>query len=123
VDKVKIEVIEQLLPPTNVKGVHSFLGHAGFYRRLIQNFSQIARPLTHLLAKYLMFIFTEECLQSFHTLKEALISAPVIHPPDWHLPFEIMCDVSDYVVGAVLGQSKDKKHYAISYASKTLTGP
>jgi hypothetical protein len=56
-------------------------------------------------------------------LKEALISALVIQPPDWHLPFEFMCDASDYAVGAVLGQAKDKKHYAISYASKTLTGP
>jgi hypothetical protein len=56
-------------------------------------------------------------------LKEALISAPVIQPPGWHLPFEIMCDASYYAVGAVLSQSKDKKHYAISYASKTLTGP
>jgi hypothetical protein len=77
----------------------------------------------HLLAKVAMFIFTEECLQSFHTLKEALISAPVMQPPDWHLPFEIMCDDSDYAVGAVVDQSKDNKHYAISYASKTLTGP
>jgi hypothetical protein len=102
VDKVKIEVIEQLLPPTNVKGIHSFLGHAGFYRRFIQNFSYIARPLTHLLAKDAPFIFTEECLQSFDTLKEALISAPVIQPPDYHLPFEIMCDAGDYAVGAVL---------------------
>jgi hypothetical protein len=65
----------------------------------------------------------EECLQAFHTLKKALISTPVIQPPEWHLPFEIMCDASDYAVGAVLGQSKDKKQYAISYASKTLTGP
>jgi hypothetical protein len=56
-------------------------------------------------------------------LKKALISTPVIEPPDWHLPFEIMCDASDYVVGAVLSQSKEKKHYAISYACKTLTGP
>jgi hypothetical protein len=119
VDKVKTEVIEQLPPPTNVKGIHNFLGHAGFYRRFIQNFSQIARPLTHLLAKDAPLVFMEECLQSFHTLKEALISAPVIQPLDWHLPFEIMCDASDYAVGAVLSQSKDKKHYAISYASKT----
>jgi hypothetical protein len=102
VDKAKIEVIEQLPLPTNVKGIHSFLGHAGFYRRFIQNFSQIARPLTHLLAKDALLLFTEECLQSFHTLKKALISAPV-QPPDWHLPFEIMCDASDYAIGAVLG--------------------
>jgi hypothetical protein len=62
VDKPKIEVIEQLPPPTNVKGICSFLGHARFYRRFIQNFSQIARPLMHLLAKDAPFIFTEECL-------------------------------------------------------------
>jgi len=49
------------------------------------------------------FVFDEECLQAFHTLKKALISAPIIQPPDWHLPFEIMCDASDYAVGAVLG--------------------
>jgi hypothetical protein len=71
-------VIEQLPSPTNVKGIHSFLGYAGFYQRFIQNFSQIARPLMHLLAKDAPFIFTEECLQSFHTLKKALVSAPVI---------------------------------------------
>jgi hypothetical protein len=56
-------------------------------------------------------------------LKKALISAPVIQPPDWHLLFEILCDSNDYAIGAMLGQSKDKKYYARSYASKTLTGP
>jgi hypothetical protein len=117
------EVIEQHLPPTNVKGIHSFLGHAGFYQRFIQNFSQIAWSLMHLLAKDAPFVFTEECLQSFHTLKKALISTPVIQPLDWHLPFEIMCDANDYAVRAVLSQSKDKKHYVISYTSKTLAGP
>jgi hypothetical protein len=78
VDKVKIEVIEQLPPPTNVMGIHSFLGHAGFYQRFIQKFSQIDQPLTHPLAKDVPFVFTEECFQSFHTLKETLISAPII---------------------------------------------
>jgi hypothetical protein len=123
VDKVKIEVIEQLPLPTNVKGIHGFLGHAGFYQRFIQNFSQIAQPLTHFLAKDAPFILTDECLEAFHTLKKALVSTPVIQSPNWHLPFKIMCDASDYAVGAMLGQSKDKKQYAISYASKTLTGP
>jgi hypothetical protein len=75
------------------------------------------------LAKDISFIFTKECLQSFHTLKKALISAPIIQPPNWHLPNEIMCDINNYAIGAVLGQSKDKKHYVISYASKTLTRP
>jgi hypothetical protein len=82
-----------------VKGIRNFLGHAGFYRRFIQNFSQIARPLTHLLAEDAPFVFMEECLQAFHNMKKALISAPLIQPPDWHLPFEIMCDASDYAVG------------------------
>jgi hypothetical protein len=123
VDKAKIEVIEQLSPPTNVKGIYSFLEHVGFYRKFIQNFSQIAWPLMHLLTKDAPFVFMEECLQSFQTLKKALISAAIIQPPDWHLLFEIMCDASDYTVGAVLSQSKDKNHYAISDARKTLTGP
>jgi hypothetical protein len=123
VDKVNIEVIVQLPLPTNVKLIHSFLGHARFYQRFNKNFSQIARPLTHLLAKDALFIFTEESLQAFQTLKKALISAPVIQPPNWHLPFEIMCDASDYAIGVVLGQLMDKKQYAISYVSKTLTGP
>jgi hypothetical protein len=75
VGKMKIEVIEQLPPPTNVKGIRSVRGHA-------ENFSQIARPLTHLLAKHTSFVFMEECIQSFHTLKKALVSAPGIRPPD-----------------------------------------
>jgi hypothetical protein len=61
-------------------------------------------------------------LNSFNILKEALISAPIIQPPDWSLSFEIMCDTNDYAMGAVLGQTKDKKHHAIAYASKTLIG-
>jgi hypothetical protein len=65
VDKAKIEVIKQLPPPVNVKGIHSFLGHAGFYRRFIKDFSQIARPLTILLAKDAPFEFTDECLSVF----------------------------------------------------------
>jgi len=82
VDKAKIEVIEQLPPPTNVKGIHSFLGHAGFYRRFIKDFSQIARPLTSPLAKDAPFIFNHECHTAFQILKKALISAPTIQPPD-----------------------------------------
>ena len=103
VDKAKIEVIEQLPPPVNVKGIHSFLGHAGFYKRFIKDFSQTTRPLTSLLAKDEPFEFTDKCLKSFDTLKMALVSAPIIQPPDWSLPFEIMCDASDFAVGAVLG--------------------
>jgi hypothetical protein len=55
-------------------------------------------------------------------LKKELVTAPIIQPSDWKLPFEIMCDASDFVVGAFLGQTKDRKHYDISYTSKTLSG-
>jgi hypothetical protein len=123
VDRAKIEVIEQLPPPVNIKGIRSFLGHAGFYRRFIKDFSHIARLLTNLLAKDVPFEFDDACLKAFETLKKALTSALIIQPPDWSLPFEIMCDASDYVVGVVLGQCKDKKYHAIAYASKTLSGP
>ncbi|WVZ52400.1 hypothetical protein U9M48_003460 [Paspalum notatum var. saurae] len=81
------------------------------------------RPLTNLLAKDAPFVFDMECLKASHKLKEALVTTSIIQPSDWNKPFEIMCDASDYVVGAVLGQTNDKKHHAISYASKTLTGP
>jgi hypothetical protein len=107
----------------NVKGIRSFLGHAGLYRRFIKDFSFIARPLTCLLAKDVPFEFDDECLRSFEILKKTLISASIIQPPNWSLPFEIICDASDYAAGAVLGQTKDKKHNVIAYASKTLIGP
>jgi hypothetical protein len=98
-----------LPPSTNVKRVWSFLGHASFYRRFIKDFSHIARPLTNLLAKETPFNFDEDCLIAFHTLKKALVSASIIQPPDWKLPFEIMCDASDYAIVVVLGQCKDKQ--------------
>ena len=82
VDKAKIEVIEKLPPPTTVKGIRSFLGHAGFYRRFIKDFSKIAKPLTNLLAKDTPFEFNDACIDAFHRLKEALITAPVLQPPD-----------------------------------------
>ena len=71
VDKAKIEVIEQLPPPVNTKGIRSFLGHAGFYRRFIKDFSFIVRALTRLLAKVVPFEFDDACLQGFQILKKS----------------------------------------------------
>jgi hypothetical protein len=70
----------------NIKGIRSFLGHVGFYRRFIKDFSQISRPLTNLLAKDVHFEFTDECLNAFYTLKKAFISAPIIQPLIGHSP-------------------------------------
>ena len=120
VDRAKIETVEKLPPPTDIKSLRSFLGHAGFYRRFIKDFSKITKPLTQLLQKDVEYIFDSDCLHAFRTLKQSLISAPIMQPPDWNLPFEIMCDASDYAVGAVLGQRKEGKVNAIYYASKTL---
>ncbi|KAG5553970.1 hypothetical protein RHGRI_011741 [Rhododendron griersonianum] len=120
VDKAKINLISNLPPPRTVKEIRSFLGHAGFYRRFIKDFSKIAKPLCNLLAKDAPFVFNEECLHAFERLKSELTSAPIIRPPDWNVPFEIMCDASDYAVGAVLGQRVDKLPHVIYYASKTL---
>ena len=108
VDRAKIEVIKQLSPPVNIKGIHSFLGHAGFYRRFIKDFSYIARPLANLLAKDVPYEFDDACLKSFNIFKKALISAPIIQPPNWSLPFKIMCDASDYVVGQFWDKQKIK---------------
>jgi len=115
VDRAKVEVIEKLPPPTNIKGIRSFLGHADFYRRFIKDFSKIAKPLCNLLNKESSFNFDEDCMNAFETLKEKLISAP-----NWKCNFELMYDASDYVVGAVLGQRKEKIFYVIHYASKVL---
>ncbi|XP_073137122.1 uncharacterized protein [Henckelia pumila] len=107
VDREKLEVIEKLPPPTNLKGIRSFLGHAGFYRRFIKDFSSIAKPLTNLLIKEI--------------LKEKLTTVPMIVAPDWNLPFELMCDASDTALGAVLGHKRDKVLHVIYYASITLS--
>ncbi|GJT40831.1 DNA-directed DNA polymerase [Tanacetum coccineum] len=121
VDRAKVNVIAKLPHPTTVKGVRSFLGHAGFYRRFIQDFSKIARPMTHLLEKETPFVFSKENVFAFQTLKKKLTEAPILVVPDWNLPFELMCDASDFAIGAVLGQRKMKHFQPIHYASKTMT--
>ncbi|GKC28602.1 reverse transcriptase domain-containing protein [Tanacetum coccineum] len=99
VNKVKINVISKLPPPTNVKGIRSFLGHASFYRCFIKDFSKIARPLTKLLEKDTPFKFNDECDKAFNSLKEKI------------------------TFGAVLGQKDGKHFHPIYFASKTLNAP
>jgi len=96
-----------------VREVRSFLGHAGFYRRFIQDFSKKALPLSKLLQKNVDFIFDEECKKALECLKKALTTTPIIQVPDWTTSFELMCDAPNYVVGAVLAQNLDKKPQVI----------
>nr|GEY81774.1 reverse transcriptase domain-containing protein [Tanacetum cinerariifolium] len=102
VDRAKVDVIAKLPHPITVKGVWSFLGHAGFYRRFIQNFSKISRPMTHLLEKNTPFIFSEDYIKAFQTLKKKLTKAPILIAPNWDLPFELMCDASDFSIAKAL---------------------
>ncbi|KAL4387237.1 hypothetical protein GQ457_09G021600 [Hibiscus cannabinus] len=92
VDRAKIEVISKFPPPTTVKGIRSFLGHAGFYRRYIEDFSKNTKPLCSLLEQGRQFEFNEDCTKAFNLLKQKLVYAPIVEPPDWTLPFELMCD-------------------------------
>ena len=117
VDKAKIDLISKLPSPTNVKTVRQFLGHAGFYRRFIMNFSKIAKPLYRLLEKDAKFIWDADCQKSFDELKAYLT---VVRAPNWQLPFEVMCDASDLAINTVLGKREGGKPYVVYYASKTL---
>ncbi|GKF63424.1 reverse transcriptase domain-containing protein, partial [Tanacetum coccineum] len=98
VDKAKVDVIAKLPHPTTIKGIWSFLGHTRFYRRFIQDFSKIARPMTYLLEKDTPFFFSKECIEAFQTLKNKLIEAPVLVVPYWDLLFELMRDASDFAI-------------------------
>nr|GEU45264.1 reverse transcriptase domain-containing protein [Tanacetum cinerariifolium] len=121
VDKAKVDVVTKLPHLTTVKGIRNFLGHAGFYRRFINDFSKIARPMTRLLKKDTPFIFYKEYVEAFQTLKIKLTEAPILISPDWDMPFELICDASNFAIGAVLGQRQEKHFRPIHYTSKTMT--
>ncbi|XP_038891738.1 uncharacterized protein LOC120081135 [Benincasa hispida] len=120
VDKVKIEAIEKLPSPANVKALRSFLRHVGFYRRFVKDFSKIAQPLNVLLEANRPFDFDSHCLTAFKTLKDALTIAPILITPDWAKPFELMCDSRGYAMRAVLEKKVKTMLHPIAYASRTL---
>jgi len=120
VDRSKVKVIAKLPEPKCIKDIRSFLGHTGFYRRFIKEFSKIARPLMNLLAKAVPIYFEMGCLKAWERLKRELISSPIISAPDWTKPFEIMCDASNFAIGTVLGQRIDNRQCMIYYTSRTL---
>ncbi|KAE8706974.1 hypothetical protein F3Y22_tig00110387pilonHSYRG00474 [Hibiscus syriacus] len=117
VDKAKTDIICSLPYPTIMREIRSFLGHIGFYRRFIKDFSKVVQPLCKLLQKDKAFNFDQQCRESFNILKEKLVSTPIVQPPNWDFPFEVMCDASDGSVGVVLGQKIGKEPHIIAYAS------
>ncbi|RDX84253.1 Retrovirus-related Pol polyprotein from transposon 17.6, partial [Mucuna pruriens] len=105
VDKAKIDIISSLSHPASVRKVRSFLGHARFYRKFIQNF------------------ITIPCIEAFQKLKKRLTTTPILQALDWELPFELMCDVSNLAPGVVLGQQVGKCSHAnyTTIAKEVLT--
>jgi hypothetical protein len=100
-DPAKIEVIVRLPPPKTQKEVRSFLGHARYYRRFIENFTKFVAPMFVLLIKDVGFVWTEKCQTTFQTLKAKLSVAPILRGPNWTLPFHVSTDASDTAIGGV----------------------
>ncbi|XP_025616833.1 uncharacterized protein [Arachis hypogaea] len=116
VDPAKIDVISSLPYPSSVREIRFFFGHAGFSHRFIKDFSKVALPFSRLLQKDVEFCFDEDCKKAFDKLKEALTIAPIVRGPNWNQPFEIMCDASNYAIGAALAQRDGNAPYSIAYA-------
>jgi hypothetical protein len=116
VEPEKVEAVSNWQQPTNVSEIRSFLGLAGYYRRFIEGFSEIARPIAELLKKEKKFTWTESCERSFQELKRRLTTTPVLTLPDIQRDFVIYCDASHQGLGCVLIQ--DGK--VVAYASRQL---
>nr|XP_051215162.1 uncharacterized protein LOC127332864 [Lolium perenne] len=112
VDPSKVAAVTEWEPPKNVGEIRSFLGSAGYYRRFIENFSKIAKPMTELLKKEKKFAWTEACEASFQELKKRLVSAPILCLPDLEKGFQVYCDASHQGIGSVLMQEGKVEAYA-----------
>lgn len=120
----KIMAIKEFpIPPTNITNLKSFLGLTGYYRRFIQNYAGIAKPLYEVLQYQAETRWSSECQEAADKLKSALISAPVLRLPDPHKPFIITTDASQYAIGGVLSQicDEDNQEHPIAYESKRLS--
>ena len=122
-DPEKVEVIANLKPPTNVKGVQRVLGHIGWYRDRIEDYATAAIPLTNLTKKNVNFEWTTHCQESFDELKRRVTAYPVMRPPDWNCPFHLYCDASAVAVGVALCQPANDggSDHPIAFASRQLS--
>ena len=124
VDQEKIEKVKNFPIPTNVTELRSFVGLASYYRRFIEGFSKIAKPLTDLFQKEKDYEWKTKQEESFEKLKEKLTTTPILIFPDFKKEFILYTDASGYALGAVLSQKgEDEKEHVIAYASKSLTKP
>ncbi|XP_045479182.1 uncharacterized protein LOC123684075 [Harmonia axyridis] len=119
-DPKKIETIKNIPIPKTAKEIKSFLGLIGYYRKFIENFSAIAKPLTNLLKKNQKFEWTNKCQKSFDQFKELLSKEPILQFPNFSETFILTTDASNDAIGAILSQGTIGKDLPISYFSKTL---
>lgn len=119
-DPSKIEAVKNYPVPKDVKQIQSFIGFAGYYRRFIKDFSKIIKPLVKLLKKNVPFNWDAHCDQAFQTLKEKLISPPILQYPDYKKEFILTTDASKYAIGSVLAQGELGKELPVAYASRVL---
>ena len=119
----KVDLIKSFLPPKNTKQVKQFLGLAGYYRRFINNFAQIATPLTTLLRKHVPYNWMQTCQEAFDTLKVCLTNPPILAFPDFTQPFDLYTDASGDAIGMILGQQQHGEDRVIAYSGRTLTKP
>lgn len=120
-DPKKTEVIKKWPQPCNVTELRSFIGFCSYYRKSVPNFAVLAKPLHALTEKGTKFIWSSDCQKSFETLRNRLISAPILAHPDFTEPFILDTDASDMAVGAVLSQIQDGEEKVICYASRCLS--
>ena len=107
--------------PTNAKEVKGFVSLCSYYRRMVQNFAEIALPLHNLMKKDVPFLWNEDCEQAFLTLRDRLITSPIVAYPDFDKPFTLTCDASSHAIGAILSQEIDGMEKVIAYYSAALT--
>lgn len=116
----KLSAVQDFPVPKNTKGIKAFLGLCNYYRRFIKGFAQIASPLNKLTSKKEKFVWSPQCQQAFETLKEKLVSAPILAYPDFNLPFHLYVDASQTGIGLTLGQIVDGAEKVIAYAGRDL---
>ena len=119
-DPGKIKAVSEWPSPTCIKELQSFLGLAGYYRRFVKNFARIASPMTELLKKDTPYSWSEQCEQAFQSLKNRLITAPILVAPDPDKSFRIHSDASQHTIGAVLSQEKEGKWHPVAYLSRQM---
>ena len=119
----KIEAIKNMRYCKNVKQVQEFLGLCGYYRKFVKDFAKIAQPLNNLIKKDTKWDFNKDCMTAFETLREKLVSSPILRLPDLSKPFLLFTDASGFALGAILSQKDEKgDEYVVAYASRTLKG-